>query len=91
MEQDDGGILSLPRAHGWLTDERLDSSTAVAASYRGNRNLNRLLRVRRGDDRLLRVTRDYQERGGKGHQDQKATNIDLHLDSFCPLLAKSAS
>jgi hypothetical protein len=84
MEQDDGGILSLPRAHGWLTDERLDSSTAVAASYRGNRNLSCLLRLHRcGDDRLLRATQDHQERGGKGHQHQKATNIDLHLDSFC--------
>jgi len=50
MEHDDGGILGLPGARRWLTNDRLDFSVAVAASHRGNRNLNCLLRVRRGGD-----------------------------------------
>jgi hypothetical protein len=61
VEQDDGGMLGLPRARGWLADERLDFPSAVAASDRGNRNPNRLLRLyRRGDDRLLRATRQLE-------------------------------
>jgi hypothetical protein len=48
MEHDDGRILGLPGSCSGLTNDRLDFSVGVAASHRGNRNLNCLLRVRRG-------------------------------------------